>query len=127
MMNLSIKTSYLHSSPKLTYDILIENEPDGNVSARVIVLPDCKATGATKQEALTLLSQLLQKRLETAEIVTLEIELSKAEHPWMKFAGKYKDDPQFDEMLADIEAYRRELDAEMAEYYQQLDAENEVK
>ena len=45
----------------------------------------------------------------------------------MKFAGKYKDDPQFDDMLADIEAYRRELDAEMEEYYRQLDAEEEIK
>jgi hypothetical protein len=93
----------------------------------VIILPDCKATGATKQEALTSLSQLLQKRLETAEIVTLEIELSKAEHPWMKFAGMYKDNPLFAEVQAYIEANRRKLDAEMEEYYQQLDAEDEVK
>ena len=46
------------------------------------------------------------------KIVPLEIDLSDAEHPWLKFADKYKDDPQFDEMLAFIEANRRELDAE---------------
>jgi len=28
----------------------------------------------------------------------------------MKLAGKYKDDPQFDEMLDYIQAYRHELD-----------------
>jgi hypothetical protein len=54
----------------------------------------------------------LQARLEKAEIVTLEIDPPKAEHPWMKFAGMFKDDPQFDEMLAYIEADRREVDLE---------------
>ncbi|GAA6616511.1 hypothetical protein [Scytonema sp. NUACC26] len=48
-------------------------------------------------------------------VVSQEIVKPKSEHPWMKFTGKYKDDPQFDDMLADIEAYRRELDAEMEE------------
>lgn len=48
-----------------------------------------------------------------------------SENPWIKIAGKYKDDPQFDDMLADIEAYRRERDAQMEEYYRQMDAEEE--
>lgn len=38
----------------------------------------------------------------------------------------FKDDPQFAEMLAYIEADRRELDA-LEEYYRQLDAEDETK
>ncbi|MEH2392350.1 MAG: hypothetical protein V7K21_12080 [Nostoc sp.] len=44
--------------------------------------------------------------------MTLEIEAPKVENPWMKIAGKYKDDTQFDEMLEYIEEYRRELDAD---------------
>ncbi|MCU0545682.1 MAG: hypothetical protein MUE44_26530 [Oscillatoriaceae cyanobacterium Prado104] len=40
----------------------------------------------------------------------------------MKFAGMFKDDPQFDEMLEFIEEERRQLDAEMEEYYRKLDA-----
>jgi hypothetical protein len=35
-----------------------------------------------------------------------------AENPWLKLAGKYQDDPQYDEVLAYIEQYRCELDAE---------------
>lgn len=126
-MNFSFLPSPPRNSPKLTYDVLIENEKDGSVSATVLGLPDCKAQGATREEALTRLRQLLTARLEKAEIVSLEIEPPKAEHPWMKFAGMFKDDPQFDEMLAYIEADRRELDAEMEAYYRQLDAEDEAK
>jgi hypothetical protein len=54
----------------------------------------------------------------------VEIVPSNREHPWMKFAGMYEDNPLFDEVLADIEAYRRELDEEMEAYYRQLDAED---
>ncbi|MDZ7949471.1 MAG: hypothetical protein RM049_01550 [Nostoc sp. DedQUE04] len=124
-MNLTVKTYPNNTVPKLNYDVLIENQPDGGVSATVLGLPDFKGSGVTKEEALEKLIQLLQER--KPEIVTLEIEPPQTEHPWMKFAGMFKDDPQFDEVLAYIEADRRELDAQMEEYYRQLDAENETK
>ncbi|BDA70581.1 hypothetical protein CAL7716_047470 [Calothrix sp. PCC 7716] len=47
------------------------------------------------------------------------------EHPWMKYAGVFKDDPTFEQVQAYIEQYRCELDAEMEEYYRKLDAEKE--
>lgn len=115
------------TSPKLNYDVLIENQADGSVSATVLGLSDCQATGATKEEALKNLTQLLTQRLANAEIVSLEIEPPKKEHPWMKFAGMFKDDPQFDEMMEYIEQERREDYERMEEYYRQLDAENEEK
>ncbi|MBN3940258.1 MAG: hypothetical protein V7L21_12930 [Nostoc sp.] len=124
-MNLAVKSTSITTVPKLTYDVLIENQQDGEVSATVLGLPDFQGSGVTKEEALEKLIQLLQER--KPEIVTLEIEPTQTEHPWMKFAGMFKDDPQFDEMLAYIEADRRELDAQMEEYYRQLDAEDETK
>lgn len=90
-------------------------------------LPGCQATATTKEEALQNLSQLLTQRLANAEIVSLEIEPAKKEHPWMKFAGMFKDDPQFDEMMEYIEQERREDYERMEEYYRQLDAENKAK
>jgi Domain of unknown function (DUF4209) len=36
--------------------------------------------------------------------------------PWVKFAGMFKDDPLFDEFVEDMAAYRRELDAEVANH-----------
>ena len=32
------------------------------------------------------------------------------DNPWIKYAGMFKDDPQFDEFLSEIESYRHELD-----------------
>ncbi|PAX51326.1 HicB family protein [Brunnivagina elsteri] len=113
---------------KLNYSILVEAKADG-YQATVWGLSDCQVFATTKQEALNNLHELMEYRFKNIEIATQEIEVSKSkpEHPWMKFAGKYKDDPQFDDMLADIEAYRHELDAEMEEYYRQLDAEEARK
>jgi predicted RNase H-like HicB family nuclease len=111
---------------QLTYPVLIEQE-QGNYKAMVLGLPDCQTRGKTREAALVSLRQLLEARLENAELVSLDIERPQSDNPWIKLAGKYKDDPQFDQMLDSIQAYRRELDQEMEDYYRKLDAEDEVK
>jgi len=114
-MNITVKDYPNNTAPKLNYDVLIENQADGKVKATLLGLPDCQGLGNTETEAIEKVSQSLQTRLETAKMVTLEIEAPKVENPWLKIAGKYKDDPQFDEMLEYIEEYRRELDADNEE------------
>ncbi|MFM6255250.1 MAG: hypothetical protein ACKPFK_30180, partial [Dolichospermum sp.] len=49
------------------------------------------------------------------EIVTLEIEPAKTEHPWLKFAGMHKDNPLFEEVIASIEEERNALDLQIEE------------
>jgi predicted RNase H-like HicB family nuclease len=112
-------------STKHSYEVLIEHQPEGQVSATLLGWQDCQVQGATKEEALNKLRHLLTTRLQNTEIVSLDIEIPNSEHPWMKFAGMFKDDPDFEDVLADIKAYRREVDEELSEYYRQLDAEEE--
>jgi len=64
------------------------------------------------------------KKLSEEEIEKIKKE--NPDNPWIQNAGMFKDDPQFDDMLAYIEAYNRELDAEMAAYYDSLDGESEA-
>ena len=124
-MILAIKNALSTIAPKLTYDVLIENQADSMVKATLLSLPECQGLGATKEEALNNLIQLFQAR--KPEIVTLEIEPVKTEHPWMKFAGMFEDDPYFDEVQEYIEEYRRELDAEIEEYYQEIENQEHIK
>ena len=100
-MILAVKNALSTIAPKLTYDVLIENQADGTVKATLLSLPECQGLGANKEEALNNLIQLFQAR--KPEIVTLEIEPDKTEHPWLKFAGMHKDNPLFTESLEDIE------------------------
>lgn len=111
--------------PALT--VLIEQETEGKYQAMVLGWAGCKAEGNSREEVITNINLVVGDRLEKAELISLKIKPPKLEHPWMKFAGKYKDDPYFDEMLEDIQALRRERDAEMEEYYRQLDAEEATK
>jgi len=99
-MILAVKNALSTIAPKLTYDVLIENQADGTVKVTLLSLPECQGLGANKEEALNNLIQLFQAR--KPEIVTLEIEPAKTEHPWMKFAGMHKDNPLFTESLEDI-------------------------
>jgi len=40
------------------------------------------------------------------------LETLKSNNPWVRLAGKYENDPYYDEVLAHIEEYRKELDLE---------------
>lgn len=74
---------------KVTLNVVIENETEGYYTAIVLGLPDCKAEGATRQQALTRLRDCVIARLAQAEIVPMEIETTDSTHPWLKLAGKY--------------------------------------
>ncbi len=112
-------------SPALT--VLIEQETEGKYQAMVLGWAGCTTEGNSREEVITNISLVVGDRLEKAELISLEIQPPKPEHPWMKFAGMFQDDPQFDEMLEDIQQLRRDRDAEMAEYYLKMDAEEAVK
>jgi hypothetical protein len=104
------------SLPRTTthaFDVLIKPEPEGKVSATVLGLPEYRAEGSDRPSALAALQQLLTETLSQAEIVSIDVAVRQPENPWLKMAGRFKEDPHFDEMLADIEAYRRERDAEI--------------
>ncbi len=106
-MNTLLQTSHKHS-----YDVLIEQKLEGEFIASVLGWQDCQVEAATKEEALNKLRQLLTKRLQNKEIVSLEIELPQTKHPWLKFAGMYQDNPLFPEVLADIAINRQSIDEE---------------
>ncbi|MEG4633440.1 hypothetical protein QUB56_28320 [Microcoleus sp. AR_TQ3_B6] len=110
-----------------TYHIIIKNESDRTVSAALLGWPECKAFGETRSQALQNLHDLVNAQLAEAEIVSVKLTNSRSNNPWVRLAGKDENDPQYDEVLAHIEEYRRELDAETEAYYSQIDAAAETK
>jgi hypothetical protein len=120
-MTLPSSTSAANHQATHTFDVLIKPEAEGKVSATVLGLPEYRSEGLDKTSALTALQQLLATNLSEAEIISIDITVPQPENPWLKMAGRYKDDPHFDEMLDDIAAYRRELDAEIELNFHELD------
>ena len=75
----------------------------------------------TEEKILTKIRQLSPDQLQNLE--KLIDQLSQANHstekphPWLEFAGIFKDDPSFDQFLQEMENYRKEVDAQAEEEY----------
>jgi hypothetical protein len=121
------RTNFEGDIDSSTYHIIIKNESDRTVSAALLGWPECKAFGETRSQALQNLHDLVNSQLAEAEIVSVKLTSSRSDNPWVRLGGKYENDPQYSEVLAHIEEYRRELDAETEAYYRQLDAEAEAQ
>jgi predicted RNase H-like HicB family nuclease len=94
----------------MQYQVLVQSQPDQSFSAAVLGVPDCVAEGQTEEEAIANAKEALQARLAQGKIVTIEVEMPEAENPLLQYAGRFKDDPTFDDYLAEIAAYRQQLD-----------------
>jgi len=67
------------------------------------------AKGATREEALAKLRAKIESRLKKgAELVQLEIGADP--HPWMEFAGMFKDDPWIEDWKRSVQEYRKQVD-----------------
>jgi predicted RNase H-like HicB family nuclease len=96
----------------MQYQVLVENLPDGLFSALVIGVPDVVAEGATVEEALNNAKTLLEERLATSRLFTIEVEAPAvvAANPWLETHGVLRDDATFDDWVDEIAKYRREVD-----------------
>jgi predicted RNase H-like HicB family nuclease len=86
---------------------------DGRYWAVVPLLPSCSAQGRTRKEVLQNLRMAIEETLTDMEITTVEVNIpshTATSNPWLETAGMFQDDPLFDEMLAEVAAYRRTLD-----------------
>jgi hypothetical protein len=101
---------YSANSTNQTFQILIKSESVGKVSATVLGLPEFRVEGSDSASAIAGLKILLTETFSQSEIVSIDITIPQPKNPWLEMAGRFKDDPHFDEVLSDIEAYRREQD-----------------
>src|SRR6516165_5466564 len=80
--------------------ILVEPVTDNGYRATCGPPLALSAEGATRDEAVDRLELLLRDRLSNGvEIVAAEIPARVLENPWVKYAGMFKDDPMFAEVL----------------------------
>ena len=83
--------------------------------ASVLGLADCIGEGKTREEAIAKAKAALVDRLAHGEIVTIDVESNEtvsAANVWREEAGRFQDDPTFDEFVTEIQSERRDLDSE---------------
>lgn len=105
-------------SSTFTLHILLERTETGKAIASVLELPNCRVEALTDKQAIESLKKMVATHLEKIEVIPIEFEIPQSQHtekPWMKFAGVFKDDPDFNTVQQYIQDYRQELDEENME------------
>ncbi len=93
--------------------VLVERVKGNGFRARGMEPFAVSAKGATREEALANLRAKIQTRLKKGtELVGLEI--GPPPHPWMEFAGMFKDDPGIEEWIKSMAEYRRQVEDDPA-------------
>ena len=60
--------------------------------------------------------QLTAYLSQSPEVIQIELEpAAPGAHPWLQFAGMWADDPTWDDFVAEVAAYRQEMDKADAE------------
>src|SRR5438128_338443 len=89
--------------------VLVERVKGNGYRARGTEPFAVSAKGSTREEALAKLRAKIQARLQKGtELVGLEV--GAPQHPWMDFAGMYKDDPRIDDWVQSMAEYRRQIE-----------------
>ena len=90
--------------------VLIEPVPSKGFRARSGEPFGLTAEGATREEALQKLRELVARRIaDGAELISVEV--GPFQHPWARFAGTWaQDDPFIAEWEKEVEEYRKRMD-----------------
>jgi predicted RNase H-like HicB family nuclease len=92
---------------KLT--LMLEPQTSGNFVASVLEFPSCREEADTRDGAIAQLEIALVEKMTHVEVRPWSIALPtvEGEEPtWAKFAGIFKDNPMFDQVMEQIQADR---------------------
>lgn len=88
--------------------ILLERVKGNGYRARGTEPFAVSARGATREEALAKLRIKIQARLKNGtELVAMDVATA---HPWLEFAGMFKDDPLIEDWIQSMAEYRQQVD-----------------
>ncbi|MBC7819966.1 MAG: hypothetical protein IAG10_24040 [Planctomycetaceae bacterium] len=97
-------------------DMTVFIEPqNGGFKASTSQPVTMEAEGASREEALQRLQELARTRLADGEVVQVPLPNGQSSHPWMKFAGVWKEHPEFDQFQQNVLEYRHSLDVSETE------------
>ena len=89
--------------------VLIERVKGNGYRARGTEPFAVSAKGSTREEALAKLRAKIETRLKKgSELVGLDI--GPQPHPWMEFAGMFKDDPRIEDWVQSMAEYRQQVE-----------------
>lgn len=89
--------------------VIIERVNENGYRATAMVPTPVVAEGSSREEAVNRVRTLIEEKFARAELVHLTIPVPAEPNPWLAIAGTWRDHPDIDEVVENIEAYRREV------------------
>lgn len=95
----------------MDYHILVEKQVHNGFVATALGWPDCVGVGETKEEAVGQVRTVVADRLANGEVLQVHVDGAKVEtitDPWENMAGRFADDPGWDEFQDELRRIREE-------------------
>lgn len=102
----------------MQYQVFVQSHPARKFIASIVGIPGSTVEGSTKEEAIAKAKVNLKQQLASGELVTIDVDAESSTpgvDPWIKHIGIFADDPTFDDFLAEVAAYRQQVDAQAVE------------
>jgi predicted RNase H-like HicB family nuclease len=90
--------------------ILVEQLDSDKFRAETSQPVSLTTEGSSREEAIQRLRELAERRLQGGELVRVEIKGNNQLSPWTRFAGVWKNHPEFDQYVENVAEYRRQVD-----------------
>lgn len=104
VINLNVPQPQPSTNLKVT--ILLETLSSGQVVASVFEFPDCRVEAQTKEKAIIQIKTAFLERIKHIEAISWDVPIQSLEPKWTQFVGIFKDDSDFQEIMAKIRAER---------------------
>ena len=91
--------------------IFVEKQAHNGFVATALGWPGCVESGETKQEAVVKVQAAIAKCLARGEVLHVQVEAPQPANfvdPWEAMAGRFADDPTWDEYEAELRRIREE-------------------
>ncbi len=95
----------------MDYQIFVEQQSHNGFIATALGWPDCVVTAPTKEEAVVQVRAVVAERLTRGEIFHVQLDepmTDVANDPWERMAGRFADDPNWDEYEEELRRIRAE-------------------
>jgi hypothetical protein len=90
----------------MDFTLLVKTMPSGQIEASVLEIPSCRVQADSRDSAIESLRFNLAAEIQDAEVVTCQMPIRGAKPPWLKFAGIFENNPDFAEIVDEIQVRR---------------------
>ena len=100
----------------MMYNVLLTKQPNNLYTARVMSLPDVIVSGTDDAEVLARVRAAIANMHANSRLIQVEAPPldEMPVDPWLRFAGMWEDDPDWNQFQSEIQTFRETIDRETA-------------